>query len=272
MYSLVNVAALVRDVARLDTAPAVVSDLLHAFGLDDVDLAQLDALVYDDEAHERARDRVLVAAGAGAGALQVLAATRDVATDLGLAAYTAAADVLEHATIGSAADVHRFVRHEVLDAGWESADAIAVARRPRAITVVADAVVGSWVDNDALRAPWSAWLEHAHPTIAATEWVDAVDAVAVAGRRLDRVAAVPSTWAHHMHAACWALHVTGRLRAAAVTQLLALSQLLDAYAPGPPPMRAVATMTAAVHAIVVRDVLDATTYRAMTQPLFSLLA
>jgi hypothetical protein len=98
--------------------------------------------------------------------------------------------------------------------------------------------------------------------------------VVVAVRRLPAdadVAPAPSEWAARMHDACWAVHLTGRERVATVTQLHALRALCAVFAPAVPPLRMVAMTTAAVHAAVVGDVLDADTHAAMSQPLFRLL-
>ena len=84
-------------------------------------------------------------------------------------------------------------------------------------------------------------------------------------------APVSADWSVLMHDACWALHLTGRLRPAAVTQLHALRALLARYAPQQPPPRAVATVTAAVHASLAADLLPDDTLRSMTQPLFRLV-
>ena len=72
-----------------------------------------------------------------------------------------------------------------------------------------------------------------------------------------------------MHEACWAVHLTGRERAATIAQLHALIALVRVWAPQRPPLRAVSMTSAAVHAEVVADVLDTTTRAAMSQPLFS---
>jgi len=72
-----------------------------------------------------------------------------------------------------------------------------------------------------------------------------------------------------MHEACWAVHLTGRERDAAIAQLHALVALVRVWSPARPPLRAVSMVSAAVHAEVVADVLDGATRTAMTQPLFS---
>src|SRR5438067_8361539 len=114
MYSLVNVAALVRDLGRHPRAEQVATELLRAFALGASELEVLDRLAYDDTAQAERRARVLAEDAARPRALQVLAAARGFADDLGIAAYTAAADVLEQAPLGDLDSLRGFLRREVL--------------------------------------------------------------------------------------------------------------------------------------------------------------
>ena len=47
MYSLVNIATLVRDLARHQRAAAVATELLRAFALAEADLDSLETVTYD---------------------------------------------------------------------------------------------------------------------------------------------------------------------------------------------------------------------------------
>ena len=268
MYSLVNVATLVRDLGRHEHATQVATELLRAFALDEAALTSLEAMAYDEQSSADRRARVLAEESDRPSAFAVLAATRGFADELGLDAYTAAVDVLDRATIGNVRDLRTFVRRDVLASCWESAGDVAIARLPCALDIVADGVLGAWTGDDELGAIWREWLA-AHPVAPATAaWPHVVDAVrALSPDAL--VAPAPADWAHRMHDACWAVHLTGRERALAVTALHALVALCERWAPSLPPLRVVAMVSSAVHAEVVADVLDDATRAAMSQPLFS---
>lgn len=268
MYSLVNVATLVRDLARHERAEQVATELLRAFALSPDDLAALDETPYDATAAAAHRARVVAADAVRPRALPVLSAAREFADDIGIDAYGAAVDVLEQAPIGGLDDLQSFVRRDVLAACWATEGDLAVARHPRAVDVVTDGVMGAYAADEHLSRPWRAWLA-SHPVAPEpTGWPKVVAAVAALDRDAD-VAAAPAEWALRMHEACWAVHLTGRERAATVAQLHALVALARTWAPQRPPLRVVSMTTAAVHAEVVADVLDTTAYAAMSQPLFS---
>jgi len=267
MYSLVNVATLVRDLARHPRAGQVATELLRAFALTPAHIAALESRDYDGEAAAVRRTQVLADDAARPRAFPVLAAARGFADVLGIDAYTAAVDVLEGATIGGLADLQAFVRRDVLAWCWDSSGDLAVTGHSRALHVVTDGVLGAHAGDDALARPWRDFVAAHDIAPAATDWPVVVDAV----RRLSLgavVAPAPAEWAARMHDACWAVHLTGRERAATVTQLHALRVLAQVWAPDPPPLRVVSMTSAAVHAEVVADVLDAATRAAMSQPLF----
>lgn len=265
---MVNIAMLVRDLARQPRADRVATELLRAFALGPAELEQLDRIRCDDEAQARRRTRVLEADAARPRALQVLAAARGFADDIGIDAYAAAADALEQAPIGDLDALARFVRRDVLAEAWASTADVAVARWPRALDVVTDGVLGTYAGEGELATPWMQWADEHGVAPEATAWPHVVRAV---GRLRPGVvvAPAPAEWASRMHDACWAVHLTGRERAAAVTQLHALRAVAGAWAPELPPLRVVSMTTAAVHGTVVADVLDGATATAMSQPLFS---
>lgn len=270
MYSLVNIAALVRDLARHPSADVVAEELLRAFALDAAGLALLDELTVDAAALAVRRGDVLRADRERPRALHVLAATRSVAVDAGLSAYTSALDVLERATLGSLDDLRTFVRRDVLVDAWEGQEDLQVARYPRALDVVADGIVGAHAGDGVLGGPWRSAADDLDLEPASTPWTSVVEAAA--SLRPDaELPPAAAEWAVRMHDACWAVHLTGRERDAAVTQLHALRALVAAVGPLPP-LRTVSTVVAATHASVVVDVLDAATYDAMTQPLFRSLS
>lgn len=268
MYSVVNSAALVRDLARRETGADTALELLRVLALDRAGLEVVDELTWDTVAQARRRAAVLAATDDDPRALSVLRDARAAAPDDGLAAYATRLDVLERATIGGARDLVAFVRRELLEECWSGDVELQVALLPRALDVVADGVLGAWVGDAVLAGPWRAVCADLDLLAAPTSWPDIVDVV----RRVNRTAewpAAPADWASRMHDASWAIHLTGRGRVALVTQLHALRALIEATG-ARPPLRAVATVAAAVHAAVVADVLDTTTYDAMTQPVFRL--
>jgi len=270
MYSLVNIATLVRDLARHQRAAQVATELLRAFALDDAAFDSLDHAAYDATAAAVRRTQVLAADRERPRALQVLAAARGFADDLGIDAYAAAVDVLESTPMGDLGDLQSFVRTDVLTACWQTSGDLAIARHPRALDLVTDGILGMYAGDDVLAEPWRRWLASNPVRPAATPWSRVVDAVAALTRD-SAIPAAPAEWAQRMHEACWAVHLTGRERGAAIAQLHALIALVGVWAPERPPLRAVSLTSAAVHAEVVSDVLDGRTWVAMSQPLFRLV-
>jgi hypothetical protein len=267
MYSLVNVATLVRDLARHPSAGQVATELLRAFALGTDLVVKLEGQPYDGEAAALRRTRILAEDRMRPQALPVLAAARGFADELGIDAYVAAVDVLESATIGDLADLQAFLRRDVLAWCWQSTGDLAVTAFPVALDVVTDGVLGAYTGDDVLGGPWQEYVRAHNIAAAPADWPHVVDAVRRLARDAD-VAPAPADWAARMHEACWAVHLTGRERAATITQLHALRALAHVWEPDPPPLRVVAMTSAAVHAEVVADVLDGRTHAAMTQPLF----
>jgi hypothetical protein len=270
MYSVVNGAALVRDLARREHAAETAVELLRALGLDRAALDVVDQLDYDETAQARRRATALTIDDAEPRALTLLAEARAAATDDGLAGYASRLDVLERATLGGARDLVAFVRRELLAECWSGSRDLQVALLPRALDVVSDGVLGAWTGDADLAAPWREICADLDIVPARTAWPKVADVV----RRLDPDVAwpaAPAEWAVGMHDATWAVHLTGRGRSALVAQLHALLALLAVTGPRPP-LRAVATVVAAAQADVVVDVLDTATYDALTQPLFRLPA
>lgn len=272
VYSLVNTPTLIRDLARLPAGPALAMDLLQTLALTCPDLEVLDARARGRRpADDVRRASLLRSAAQRPRALAVLGAARSEAGTHGLAAYVGSLDLLAAATIGGLDDVVRFVRHDLLADAWSGADDLAVATHPAALDVVTDGIVATYTGRADIGRTWRHWCA-AHPYRASTvPYPLVVDMV----RRLDAdapIGAVPADWAVRMHDACWAVHLAGRERAAAVTQLAALRALFDVTKPALPSHALVATVVAAVHASVASDLLETSGYDAMTQPFFSLLA
>lgn len=280
MYSLVNVAALCRDLARHPNGAAVVDDLLRVFALDDARLEALDAVPVEPTT-ATLRRRVRAEMSTQPRALAVLAATRKAAHVDGLDAWTATVEVLERAPLGDFDDVLRFTRDEVLEHASVRITGLVVARWPRALDIVGDGVAASYASVSApfaapLGLPWRRWTTTtrlAPAVISQPAVADLVARVACADPdALDHAAdalraarAAGWSWAASMHDACWAVELTGRQRDAALAQLHALGALLSVSAAPRP--AAVAAVVAAVHAAVVADVLPTATLAALTAPL-----
>ena len=271
LYSLVNAPTLIRDLARLPAGRSLVADLLQGFALTRPDLEVLEVRGRRAPAADPVRRASLATANAERPrAHAVLAATRSAADSHGLAAYQGSIDLLASATIGGLDDLIRFVRHDVLAEAWSTVDDLAVAAYPNALGVVTDGVVATYAGRADIGGAWRHWCA-VHPVPSSRGGQPLiVDAV----RQLDagvRVGAVPAQWAALMHEACWAVHLSGRERVAAMTQLSALHALFDVTAPRAPAHALVATVVAAVHGSAGSDLLSSDVYDALTKPFFSLL-
>lgn len=279
IYSTVNVATVVRDLARHPRGRALARDLLHAFAVDEHALVELDAVATAADVTARC-EAALASAVIAPRAHAALAAARLDATESGLDGWFAALPVLESAPIGSLPELLRWLRADVLDGAWERTDDLAVARFPHALDVVADGVLGTWVgDPSVLSRPWRTWTTRRLPATVrepalaiVVAMVAEADATAVSAAATAMRAARASGWSWPLavHDACWAIELTGRGRTAAVAQLEAVHALLGVV-PQPAP-DAVAAVVAAVHATAVADVLPADTVAAMCRPLLSALS
>ncbi|HEU5034383.1 MAG TPA: hypothetical protein VFT62_06455 [Mycobacteriales bacterium] len=288
-YSLVNIAAVVRDAARRPTGALLATDLRRVLALGRERLAMLDAPAPAADAPAR-REVLLARCRAEPRALEVLGSTRAAARaagrnpgpSAGLDTWAAALPRLEAAPLGSGDELRRWVRDELLAVAWERSGDLAVARWPRALDVVTDGLLATWLGcpDDELAAPWRAAAadlplaevgDTAVRSVITGVAAAHVTALAAAGAALRAAKADGWSWPVAMHEACWAVELTGRGSTAAAAQLAALQALLDVT--GAPLLRAdiVAAVTAAVHATVVADVLDGQTLAAMCTPLLARL-
>lgn len=284
VYSMVNVPCLTRDLARHPRGGELATDLLRAAALGPAELASLDTVRVALDASER-RDALATRMSIEPRALQVLAATRDVASTAGLEAWTAAVDVLEAAPMGALTDLVDFVRDEVCDVAWSRADGLAVTPHTPALDVVSDGIRATYADEicpeiaGPLGRPWRRWLATTgHPPAPVVGSVGGLvesvrtappQRLALAGQQLRQQRAGGWSWAIAMHDACWAVHLTGRERDALVAQMHAVRALLEATTrSGERPTSDVsAAVIAAVHAHVVADVLAEDVFVALTTPL-----
>jgi hypothetical protein len=283
VYTMVNAPCLARDLARHPRGGAVATDLLRAAALTPGGFAALDTARLAADAPAR-RDSLAARMRLQPRALQVLAATRDVATTAGLEAWTAAVDVLDVTPMGALDDLVDLVKDEICDPAWSRADGLAVTAWSTALDVVADGVRATYAAQICpeiaapLGRPWRRWLAasgHAPAPVDATVagLIAAVRAaspqrLAGAADRLRRQRADGWSWAIAMHDACWAVHLTGRERVALVAQLHALRALLDVLPDSDRPSPALsAAVVAAVHAHVVADVLADDVFAGLVAPL-----
>jgi hypothetical protein len=92
------------------------------------------------------------------------------------------------------------------------------------------------------------------------------------GDAADRARRGQAGWAPAMHSASWAVYLSGRLRAAAAAQLLLVLAVDSANVPIPGRAGGVwNALSGAVHALVVRDLLDAATAGHLLEPYLAAL-
>jgi hypothetical protein len=202
--------------------------------------------------------------------------------------------VLHRAPIGSLDALLRCLRYDVLDWTWSHLDGRAAQREDgvRATALLCDAVV-------------ACYLRESLPPVVrrrlAAGWVGAARRLPVrpadlgpqhlaVSRLLDRLRTTRGTdairleyaadrarrsridWAQAMHSASWAVYLSGRLRAAAAAQLLLVLAVDGAGVPVASRAAGVwNAMSGAVHALVVRDLLDAATTHRLLEPYLAAL-
>lgn len=287
-YSILDIAAVVRDLARHPNGAELVADLRACLALGPADFAALDRTPRARSA-AALREPAVELLRVQLRAHDALATARAAAATGGIATWSSALPLLEVAPLCGWDALDSWLRTEVLDAAWHEAPGgdLAVLRWPQALDVVSDgllasyaAVLGDLLDVRALADPWRSARAGVEPAAAgapAARYV--IDLVAAAtpeafdcaGDALVEQRAAGWSWAHAMHEACWALELTGRGRDAAIAQFEALHTLLAVTGPGPRPA-SVAALTAAVHATMAADLLPAAVVDTMCRPLLSRLA
>lgn len=285
MYSLVSSAVLVTDLLKQSEAAVLLTVMDTALQLTGGDLVELGRLGADRDAAVvtalRLRAAALDAHRPGvAGALHALRRAGSHGED----AAAAAAAVVAGTSYLGLADLHRLLAGDVL--AW-AADQGDPARA--GVQAVCDAVTAAWAapdlleaDADLLAAPWRAFtgagstpagsdlgpqsgqLRTLLAALAGTdaERLDALDAVVTGtpGRQ----------WAEDMHAACWAAHLSGRLRLVAAAQVAAGRALLAGGCAGRVlALRAGRAVPGAVQALSVADLLDDETVTRLTAPVLA---
>jgi hypothetical protein len=218
---------------------------------------------------------------------------RDLSADLSDAHQTVA--LLEQAPIGNVDGLLQCVRQDILDWTWQATDGSPAVQSPtaaQATSVICDALVAAYL-RDLLPVPSRRTL--AAGWLSAARWLptrpihlgpqhDEISALLSRVRVLDKVqfgqlaAAAEATrrnatgWAPAVHAASWAVYVSGRVRAAAAAQLMLVQAVDDGGIPVAD--RAGGTwnlLSGAVQAMMVRDLLAADPVRRLVDPLVDVL-
>nr|WP_204332351.1 hypothetical protein [Geodermatophilus sabuli] len=247
---MVSAATLGFDLVRLPAGAAVADALLAGLA---ADAPALSALASVHPAVGRDRDDRATLAVRSRRARELAAAVPHVRTaGTGLPGTDRAAVLvaqLERSTIGDAAAVERVLREDVLGAEHPAVALVDEDTLAAAADVLADAAVGSWaaavlpplvrrqltgpfaVATAAGMVPAPA-LDLGPATGALTDLLAGIRGLDGPGRDRWRVAvdegrAARRPWATAMHEASWAAHVSGRTRALATAQLLAVQAFLD---------------------------------------------
>jgi hypothetical protein len=282
MYSLVSAPVLGFDLVRLPGGPATAELLLRALTLVRDDLPVLaDRLPGGDLRAELWQE--VDAAGLRQRSVRELSDTD--AESIG---------VLHRAPIGTLDALLTCLRYDVLDWTWEQVGGRATQPESgaRASALLCDAVVACYLRESLspavrrrLAAGWvgaarrlpvrPADLGPQHLSVA--RLLDRVrtsrpdDAVRLA-YAADRARRGRAAWAPAMHSASWAVYLSGRLRAAAAAQLLLVLAVDSANVPIPARASGVwNALSGAVHALLVRDLLDAATAEHLLEPYLAAL-
>ncbi|SDN82707.1 hypothetical protein SAMN05660199_00772 [Klenkia soli] len=273
-YTLVSAATLGFDLVRLSGGPDVAAVLLAGLGAGPEHLQGWAAQhpVATGTASQRTRwaersTRIRELATAGVPGLRSLDAPPQDRT----AALVA---LLEQGTIGDAAALERVLRDDVLGAGSTSAVAVGPDVRDLAAEVLSDAAIAAWggpaVPEEDRRAARRA-VDHVRPVPlpdlgpsaealhAALDRVAGFDELARGRWRVavDEVREGRRDWAAAMHGAAWAAHVSGRTRALAAAQLMAVRAFRESgFTAGDGARGLWNAVAGCVQAVAMNDLLD----------------
>ncbi|MCA0145646.1 hypothetical protein [Blastococcus sp. LR1] len=251
-YSLVSAATLGFDLVRLPAGRAVAEVLLTGLGADEDAVSRL-AAVHPARGLDREHRGVRVIRGRRAREMAAGVPHMRSAADAGAAAGDRTALLvaqLEQGTIGDAPTLERLLREDVLGSEHALRAELDVDLWDEATEVLADAAVGFWAAGvlpPLVRRDLTAAFDRAQdagPLVGTAGWglgpaepeltsfLASVRDLDDAGRTRWRVAvdegrAAHRPWATAMHEASWAAHVSGRTRALAAAQLLAVQAFLD---------------------------------------------
>ncbi|MGY1811326.1 hypothetical protein [Blastococcus sp. SYSU D00820] len=286
-YTLVSAATLGFDLVRLPLGRQVAEVLLTGLG---ADAATLGALAQVHPVAGRPREERAVHAVRSRRARELAVAVphlRNAAAGADRAAVLV--DQLERGTIGDAPALERLLRDDVLGPEHPALRLVDEDVADAAADVLADAAVGSWAAEvlpplvrRQLTGPLAlAVADGALPAVEhdlgpATGEVRgllaALAATDAAGRDRWRMAvdegrAERRPWATAMHEASWAAHVSGRTRALAAAQLLAVQAFGDAGFDGRDGAQGVWNAVAGcVQGLAMADLLDASALGVLLAP------
>lgn len=284
MYTLLGAPLLGFDLARRAGGADVADIVRTALALDHDRLTEVGA-GYDERTVgwlDRARGSVPDERGG-----RLASALRDTARLVEDGRVQEALRRLETASVAGLPELLAVVRDEVFDWTWVEGDG--ARTRPealrRGVAVTCDAVVAAW-HAATLSPSFAAQLADPYRRVAARlpypslgprsrVVVETLGRVAVAGRREreDLAAAAErarqrGAWGPAMHSATWAVHLSGRDRAAAAAQMDAVRALASA---GVDAGEAAAgtwnLVSGACQALVVGDLVDTPTFHRLVDPL-----
>ena len=288
MYTLVSAPVLAFDLVRRAGGEHVARVVREALELRPDDLGLLASYVRDDAGLAAARTEAWLAVStAEAARPEVTGLLDDVraASASGLPVTAATLAALESAPLGSLDALLRLVRREVLDWTWHAAAgpqagglAVQSSQGTAAASVVCDAVAACYLTPDlpeVMRRRLGGSWTCVSRTLALAErgGADPGEAPRALVRRLRhldetdrrRLRAASSAgrsgrtrWAESVHEASWAVHLSGRVRAAAAAQLMAVEAVRVAGLPLADSAGGVWNLVSgAVQAAVVDDLLSA---------------
>ncbi|GAB2694060.1 hypothetical protein [Thalassiella azotivora] len=288
-YSLVSAASLGFDLVRMPCGEQVAAVLVTALRSGPVELQRIArahpghgrALRWQEIRTVSPRDTVRDAIRLAGPALELAVRGEPVAS-------TAVLRRLERAPLGDLDALDRLVRHDVLDWTWTSAGDVATQEgfAAQAADVLVDAAASAYC---AEVLPASQRRELVHPYLSAVGRDDDPDVADALGPEVADVLtrfATPSAsardawraaadeqrtrteeWAPAMHQASWAAHLSGRVRTAALAQLLAVGAFRDAgFTPRDGSYGVWNALSGVVQAHVVRDLLAEHDWDVLTRP------
>jgi hypothetical protein len=286
MYSLVSAPVLGFDLTRMPGGSSTAEVLVRALCLQPDDLSVVAGQLPDEDV----RGELWLAVDAGAAKVRNL---NSIVEDDDPARALA---LLETAPIGTLDSLLRLVRHDVMSWTWTGAGESRPVQSPaaaKATAVLCDAAVASYLRDQLaetvrrrLAAGWVAAMRrlpaatpvdlgpHHYTVSALLQRLGTVRPQDV--RRLESSAddsrRHPGGWSGAVHSATWAAYLAGRVRTAAVAQLL-LVQAIDIGA-FPLTSRAAGVwnvLSGCLQALVVRDLLDTPTAHHLLAPVIAAL-
>ncbi len=276
MYTLINAPVLGFDLSRLPYGHLVADLVLRALELTPADLPTLAAAHAQDGARDAAWLELAVAERSTVAQGLRLAAERL----SGGAPTDSVLSSLERLAVGDLDGLLRLVRHDLLDWTWtttgDGSVGVQTSEAVAASALLCDAAAAAYAADRLsaearrrLGGPWLALCRRVptpvpdlgpqagrlHPMfarIAALTPAEVDELLAVVSASRDQLAG----WASAMHAATWAVELTGRGRPAASAQMLLVAAVSGTIATRASARGAWNLLSGLVHSLVVEDVLN----------------